>query len=61
MKSLIKGIKTIIKAVKFLKKQDDMKKEAKTLAGQVTEVVKTFEAFTNCTKETLTKLEEVVK
>lgn len=61
MKSLIKGIKTIIKAVKFLKKQDDMKKEAKALTEQVTEVVKTFEAFVNCTKETLTKLKEAVK
>lgn len=61
MKSLIKEIKTVLKARKFLKKQAALKDEGRKLVTQVKEATETLDNFVNVVKNIYYRLQEEVK
>lgn len=61
MKSLIKDIKTVLKARKFLKKQAALKDEGRKLVTQVKDATEALDSFVNVVKNTYYRLQEEVK
>ena len=61
MKSLIKEIKTVLKARKFLKKQAALKDEGRKLVTQVKEATEALDNFVNVVKNIYYRLQEEVK
>lgn len=60
LKDIISGLNTLGKAVKFLKQQDDLKEQAKTLIEEVRNVINVFEKYVLNLKDVLEKLKELL-